>query len=566
MARSRSATIGLVAFALVVASDVAYLVAVLLLDLDPQSASILNIVFRTLTVWTPVLVFWVAVVVATSRRTPLLFAAIGVTAWAAGAAIYNVLKGDSGYVPSPAPSDIGYLAFYVFMVAAFVVLGARGTRRDMVPVALEATIAALGTTSVLLVLAQPVLEAVASQPLFSSRPLTLAYPLLDVALVAVTAGYASNPTLVATRRVWWLIAGIAAFVATDLIYAILAIAGTYRAGNITDMGWPLGLALMAWWALGFTTGPRTRVTRAGSMTALGLVAPVLSVVAAIGVLVYASQRAVNLPSVILATATVALTAIPVLTRQTLLSRLITGQERVLSELRELDVSKSEMMATLNHEMRTPLTSILGYLEVVRDGGGGEIPAPADEMLGAVEHSARRLHSIVDEMLILTRLDAHGLDVQMAPLDVGSVAQRVVDQLAPIAEGRQVALWLELDPRAPLVLGDDSRLGHALTTVAENAVKFTPNGGAVTISVTVRKHVRPVVIAVSDTGMGVPPDELPHLFERFFRGSNAHQSAVSGSGLGLAIARGIVELHGGRIRAESTLGEGTTILITLPAAD
>jgi signal transduction histidine kinase len=555
----------LIAFALVVACDLAYLVAVIVLGIDPTEPSLLNTVFRVVAVWTPVLVFWVAVAATTSRRMPVLLGAIAATSWSTGSVVYNLLLEDGGPAASPNISDIGYLAFYVFMVAAFVALRAPGLRRAIFSVALEATIASLGTASVLLVLVQPILDAAVATQMSETRPVTLAYPLLDVALVALTAGYASNPALAATRRIWWFIAGISVFVATDLAYALLTAAGDYRAGTIIDAGWPLGLAFMAWWALGFTTPPRTPAAPR-SAPALGIVAPAISVVAAIGVLVYASQMPVNLAAVILATITVALTAIPVLTRQTLLSRLVAGQELVLGELRGLDVAKSEMMATLNHEMRTPLTSVLGYLEVVRDGAGGAIPAEADAMLASAEHSARRLNSIVDEMLILTRLDAHGLELDMDRLDVRTIVQRVVDQLGPIAEGRHVDLQLEMDKAIPAIVGDDSRIGHALTTVVENAIKFTPNHGAVTVTVSARDHERPVVIAVSDTGMGVPPDDLPHLFERFYRASNALQSAVGGSGLGLAIARGIVELHGGRIRADSVLGEGTTMTITLPSAE
>ncbi|WP_213813900.1 cell wall metabolism sensor histidine kinase WalK [Glaciihabitans sp. dw_435] len=565
MRRPRSALIGLLAFGLVVASDVAYFAIIYVFGVDPQAPSAVNAVFRMLTIWMPAVAFWVAAALATTRRMPVILAALAVTSWASGALIYNLLKGSNADVPSPAPSDIGYLAFYAFMVAAFIALGSILTRRAMVPVALEAVIASLGTASVLLVLVQPLLDEATRRSDTLERPLTLIYPLLDVVLVAITAGFASNPAVTATRRIWWFVAGIAVFVATDLAYALLSEGGDYRAGNWIDGGWPIGLALLAWWALGFIDSA-PKLTTSNSTTALGLIAPVFSVVAAIGVLVYASQRPVHIVAVVLATVTVGLTAIPVLTRQTLLSRVVNGQTRVLSELRELDESKSEMITTLNHEMRTPLTSILGYLEIVRDGGGGDIPREADEMLGAVEHSARRLHSIVDEMLILTRLDSHDLGVEMEPVNVGDIASRVVSQLAPIAEGRGVLLQLHLDENAPLVLGDDSRLGHALTTVAENAVKFTPNRGSVTVSVTVRKHLRPVVVTVTDTGMGVPADDLPRLFERFFRATNATQSAVGGSGLGLSIARGIVELHGGRIRAESVLGEGTTMIITLPSAD
>lgn len=559
MKRSRAATIELIAIALVVLCDLAYLVAVTILGIDPQAASSVNTFFRVVAVWTPVLVFWVSVIFTTSRRTPVLLAAIGVTGWAGGAVIYNLLLGSGAYVPSPNVSDIAYLSFYPFMVAAFVTLGIAGSWRAIVSVSLEAIIATLGTASVLLVLVQPILAAAASDS--ETRPLTLAYPLLDVALLAITAGYASSPALASARRVWWFIAGVALFVATDLAYALLTAAGEYHIGSVTDVGWAIGLALLAWWALGFTKPAKLRVAGRSS-SALGVIAPLIAVVAAIGVLVYSSQQWVNVAAVVLAALTLALTAVPVLTRQTLLARLISGQERVLVELRELDVAKSEMMATLNHEMRTPLTSVIGYLEVVRDGAGGNIPSEADEMLASAEHSAKRLNSIVDEMLLLTRLDAHGLDVEMHPLDVVAIVERVVTQLTPVAEGRQVTLSLRTDATA-LVLGDDSRLGHAITTVTENAVKFTPNGGTVAVTVTTRKHERPVVITVTDSGMGVPAEDLPHLFERFFRGSNA---TIGGSGLGLAIARGIVELHGGRIRAESVLGSGTTMTVTLPAAE
>jgi len=562
MERSRSATIGLIAFALVIASDLGYLLVVIVGGVDPTEISVINIVFRVATVWSPVLVFWVAVATSTVRRTPVLLAALGVTSWAGGSIVYNVVLDRSGHVPSPNLSDVGYTAFYVFMVAGFVAFAARGTLRAAVRLSLEIVISALGTTSVLLVLVQPILNAPAST--FETRPYTLAYPMLDVALVALTAGFASNPAFAASRRIWWFVAGVGVFVATDLAYALLTAADDYRAGIFTDAGWPLGLALMAWWALGFASAPRVTAIRR-STPLLGVIVPAASAVAAITVLVYATQQPVNIAAVATATATVVLTAIPIVTRQTSMSRLITGQNRLLIDLRELDTSKSEMMATLNHEMRTPLTSVLGYLEVVRDGAGGDIPKAADDMLGAAEHSARRLHAIVDEMLILTRLDSHGLDVEMLPLDVNTVVARVVSQLQPVAEGRQVTLRLVTDA-TPIVLGDDSRLGHALTTVAENAVKFTPNGGTVTVSVTTRKHDRPVVITISDTGMGVPAADLPHLFERFYRGSNASSSAVGGSGLGLAIARGIVELHGGRISAKSVLGEGTTMKVTLPAAE
>ncbi|CAN5271364.1 hypothetical protein BH11ACT2_BH11ACT2_09780 [soil metagenome] len=564
MVRSRDATLGRVAFALVLASDAAYLVGIAVLQNNPDWSRVVNIGLRIGPIWAPVLVFWIAAVSTRSRRLPLVLAALAVTAWASGDAAYNALMGDAGFVASPAPTDIGYLAFYGFLIAAFIALAAPGTRLSMLPAALEGTIASLGTASVLLVIVQPVLDSAVGRPLSAATALGLAYPVLDIAIVAMTVGYASGPALAGSRRAGWFLGGIAVFVATDLAYAFLSNAELYRAGSIIDLGWPLGLGLLSWWALGFITPPRDR-RAPRSVAALSLIAPILAVIAALAVLVYASQRPVSLAAVIAATLTVALAAIPILTRQTLLSRLVAGQARVVTELRDIDGAKSEMMATLNHEMRTPLTSILGYLELVRDGAGGAVPAEADAMLGAVEHSARRLHSIVDEMLILTRLDSHGVELHLEATAPRAIAQRVVDQLMPVAAGKNVDLRFAADP-GPRVMADHAQLGHALTTIVENAIKFTPAGGSVAVSVTTRDHERPVVITVRDTGMGVPAEDLPHLFERFYRASNALQSAVKGSGLGLAIAQGIVGLHNGRIRAESVVGQGTTMIVTLPAAE
>lgn len=565
LGRTRAQVVGRLAVALIALCDAGYLLGMALLPLFPSGDDLVNIGLRIGPIWAPVIVFWVAAILATSRRLPITLAAIAVTAWASGDAVYNALMGDIGVVLSPAPTDIGYLSFYVFMIAAFIALGAPGARRALVPAILEGAMASFGTASVLLLLMQPVLDTAVDGPISFETVLSLAYPLLDIALLAMTVAYAINTGLIGTRRTWWFIAGIGVFVATDLAYAYLTQIDGYRAGTFIDLGWPLGLSLLSWWALGFIEiAPDVTPTR--SITLLGVFAPIIATLAALGVLFYATQQPVHLAAIVAAGVTAALAAIPILTRQTLLSRLVSGQDRLLAEMRELDTSKTEMMATLNHEMRTPLTSVLGYLELVRDGEGGTIPPKADEMLGAVEHSARRLHSIVDEMLVLTRLDSHGLDVRMERLDAASVASQVVEQLTPIAEGRRVALRLELDAVASDVHADSGRLAHALTTIVENAIKFTPNGGSVTVTLSNRSHVRPVMITVTDTGMGVPADDLPHLFERFYRGSNALQSAVTGSGLGLAIAQGIIELHGGRIRAESVLGEGTTMILSLPAAN
>jgi signal transduction histidine kinase len=187
------------------------------------------------------------------------------------------------------------------------------------------------------------------------------------------------------------------------------------------------------------------------------------------------------------------------------------------------------------------------------------------MLGVVDRNARRLQSLVADMLMMTRLDS-GERPAMAPLDVATLVRRAAESLRPFADARQVDLAVgDADPTT--VEGDAAQLERVLTNVIENAVKFTPAGG--TASVDVHAATGPagrpaVMVVVADTGMGIPADALPHVFDRFFRAANAQSEVVPGTGLGLAIVREIVRAHGGEVTVSSVLGEGTTFRIALPA--
>ncbi|MDM4762147.1 HAMP domain-containing sensor histidine kinase [Galbitalea sp. SE-J8] len=553
-------------FGLVLLSNAVYLVGLAIVGAVPELDSVVNVGLRLAPTWSPALVIATVAVSRREGRATMVLAALAAIAWAVGDSIYVGIMGPSGYAPSPAPSDLPYLAFYALLIAAIVVAFAPGSRRVVASLALNGAVASLGAASVLLVIVQPVLDEAAAAAPSVETALGIAYPALDVVLVAIIAGYASAPAVAGSRRACWLVAGIAVFVWSDVSYLLLGESDSYAAGSPIDAGWVVGLALMAWWAVrpGAATSAAHLARR--RTAALGLVTPGLGVLAALGVLLWASQTRVILPAVVLAALTVALATVPIVFRQITLGRMLAVEQRALAELRRLDEARSELTATLTHELRTPLTSIVGFTEVVRDGGAGPITPETDEMLGSVEHSARRLTEIIEEMLVLSRLDSGALEIAPVPTDAAAVVARVVDDLRPAAEQRGVTL--ELAPAstpAPAAIADPVRLGHALTTVIENAVKYTPAGGRVTVVASGGVDPELVEVVVRDTGIGIPAADLPHVFERFYRASNAGSSRVAGSGLGLAIAHGIVEALGGSLTATSEVGVGTVMTVRLRRA-
>ena len=245
--------------------------------------------------------------------------------------------------------------------------------------------------------------------------------------------------------------------------------------------------------------------------------------------------------------------------------LITAQQEVVEKLRELDQAKSNFVATVNHELRTPLTSITGYLELVLDGDAGEIPESVARMLKVVGRNATRLRELIEDMLTLSRMDFQSSGLKTEPVDLPQLLRMVATALEPAAQAKNVQLVSEgLDTRLAAD-GDAKMLEQVFANIMSNAVKFTPQDGAVRVTVGSGTNsddgVPCAIVTVADSGIGIPDDDLPQLFSRFYRASNAH--AIQGTGLGLAIVKGMVDQHRGSVSVESTVGVGTTFTITLP---
>ncbi|UAL29222.1 HAMP domain-containing protein [Nocardioides rotundus] len=238
---------------------------------------------------------------------------------------------------------------------------------------------------------------------------------------------------------------------------------------------------------------------------------------------------------------------------------IVAEGSVVEELRRLDQQKSEFMATTSHELRTPLTSIAGYLEMLADGDLGDLTAPQERAFAVIDRNVRRLRVLIEDQLMLNRLDSGRAQTVREQVDVGDELHRVLENLLPQATDAGVTLVTTTLESGLRMMGDRDQVGRALVNVVGNAIKFSPRGSIVELSATrAGEHVR---IVCRDFGMGIPAAELEHLFTRFYRASNATARAIQGSGLGLAIVRAVTEAHGGDVQVVSREGEGTTVTLT-----
>lgn len=232
----------------------------------------------------------------------------------------------------------------------------------------------------------------------------------------------------------------------------------------------------------------------------------------------------------------------------------------LTRLRQLETARRDFVSNVSHELRTPLASLKVLVETLRDGAMDDPPA-AQRFLDRIETEVDDLTHLVQEMLGLSRIESGQALLHPGPISVAEVVLPPVERLRPLAERAGLTLLLDLVPDLPPVLADLERLQQVFTNLVHNAIKFTHPGGEV--RVTARAGESEVVFTVHDTGIGIPSEDLPRIFERFYKADRARTSG--GTGLGLAIAKHIVLAHGGRIWVESALGQGSAFYFTIPLA-
>lgn len=234
----------------------------------------------------------------------------------------------------------------------------------------------------------------------------------------------------------------------------------------------------------------------------------------------------------------------------------------ITEQRKLDEARREFIANVSHELRTPLTNVKSYTETLIDAAG-ELPTDTEvKFLSVIAGETDRMTRIVKDLLTLSKLDCGKMDLHFHRFSMQHMVESVYNAMVLEAGNNGLELTLNIQGKMPDMNGDRERLEQVVINILSNAVKYTPSGGHIVLSAA-RRDEGHVMIRVKDDGMGIPKDDIPRLFERFYRVDKARSRAKGGSGLGLAIAKEMVEAHHGTIYLESQLDEGTTVTVVLP---
>ena len=241
-----------------------------------------------------------------------------------------------------------------------------------------------------------------------------------------------------------------------------------------------------------------------------------------------------------------------------LAEALESQRNANANLEKLDRTKTEFLSIVSHEFRTALTGIQGFSELIRDGG-----LEADEVRaygGYIFNDADRINRLIGDMLDLDRMESGRMSMRSGDVDINEVLS---EAMARAGTASTVEFKSDFDPRLPIVVGDRDRLIQVVSNLVNNAIKYSPDGGTVTLST--RAEGGYALISVTDTGLGIPPDEIGHVFERFRRVRSGAAQSIPGTGLGLTIVKQIVEMHGGKIWVESAVGHGSAFHFTVPLA-
>lgn len=236
------------------------------------------------------------------------------------------------------------------------------------------------------------------------------------------------------------------------------------------------------------------------------------------------------------------------------------------KLLELDELKSNFLSMVSHELRTPLTTILGYISFLKTGKAGEMTKNQIESLNISEEEAVRLNHLIEELLDLSKIETGEFKVNLGCVDIVQVVNKATSSLQPLAANKGVVLENNFSEEPPLILADRERIFQVVTNLIENGIKFNKFGGKVCVSANGCSGNSKLRICISDTGVGIEQAQLDKIFDKFYQVDSISKRKYGGCGLGLAISKNIMELHNGRIWAESKIGTGSKFFIELTRYD
>lgn len=537
----------------------------------------------------------------------------GFISWALADTLWAWEELVLGILPvSPDPTDVFYLLMYPLFFAGLLIYPAvRWDRLSRIKLLLDVSVIAIaaGMFSWHTLIA-PVLSTESESLL--GRLIELAYPIADLILLwGLLRIYFAIPQAMTHAPIVILIIGIGLNVIADVWYALLSAHDLYYTGHIVDALWVIGSVVAAGAALA-----QYRALQAGAQLVTAPAAPA-SMRRSQQLLPYAALVAVMLFLVLTIydeqptlsqwglLAGASLITVLILIRQVItiseygrlnaalaqrveeVTRLNEQVQRANEELKELDRLKSEFISNVSHDLRTPLTTILGYSELLLDSEEEPLTPFQEESLRLIMSSGVRLLRLVDDLLDASRLEFGRFSLTPADVAAAPLLRKLVMEMRLQAEQKGLALQAEVPDSLPIIQADGQRLAQVLTNLLSNAIKFTPAGGQVRLmgyvveqsngTAKLLSHISApllptlpegkwLVVCVRDTGIGIALEELPHLFSRFYRTAEAQRQAIRGTGLGLYVSKAIVEAHGGHIGVESQPSQGSTFWFALPLQD
>jgi len=247
-------------------------------------------------------------------------------------------------------------------------------------------------------------------------------------------------------------------------------------------------------------------------------------------------------------------------------------EKANQELRKIDAMKSEFVSVASHELRTPLAAIKNSVQLMLSGKTGEINENQVKFLSMAERNINRLTNILNDLLNLSKIESGKIELKFENVELKGLIELTASSLRPQADGKSIQIEVEVPEQIPAVYGDPEKIEQILTNIIGNSIKFTAEGGKILITAKLlspEKEGGPrhtVAVYVKDTGIGIPPEHLDSIFEKFHQVEGSLHRSVSGTGLGLAITKGLVEAHQGKIWVESEVGKGSTFTFTLPISE
>jgi signal transduction histidine kinase len=521
----------------------------------------------------------VAILVGTRRHHPALsvpwylFAA-GMLAFSVGDILFNsyarIWHRDP---PVPSAADVFYLGGYPLLAIGLVLLVLRMLSKDRRIGLIDAALLTVAfCVCHWIFVMHPILAGSSDQV---GKLVALSYPAMDVVLLAALVFLALTPAR-HTVSYRYLSASVVLLLVVDEVYSISPedFAGT----SWFDVGWLLSYVL--WGAAALTPSMRDlsepKPVHGPRLTAMRLVMLWVAIGTVPAVLIVERLAHRRIDAVALAIGSSALSGLVLLRLAGLVrsfdrlrrdERAARGEAQSAhrqllaqnEQLLEADRLKDEFVALISHDLRTPLTSIMGYLELILDDDN--LTEEQRGFLSVADRNADRLLRLVNDLLFVARFEAGQLDLHPTELDLAAVVRQSVEEAKPRATAGGIQLTCDAGA-VSAVQADKGRMFQLVDNLVSNAIKFTPAGGDVRVSVTPVNGV--VRLEVADTGIGIEPQEQQRLFERFFRASTASEHQIPGTGLGLYITRAIVEAHGGSIAVRSDPGAGTSFSVELPA--